>query len=391
MGGSSSSLADAEEQLFRDGLQWHSAWRSAHEPKNAEHEQPTVNSSDVPIGSDGLHIHTVECTTGRRHSEGALPLVAMHGYGTGAGIYYGALPALADRWDGRVIAIDSLGCGLSSRPHWDLGYGSDCRVEDAEAFFLDGLEQWREAMSIEKMVLMGHSLGGYLAVAYAEKYPDRVERLILVSAVGTPEPPPMLEKSHWPPFSPFSVAKAGLASTMLGAYVRARFSDASWVLKPQLKAYLVGSWTDGHNSAGGYSHATLLQPGGSPAYGHELAYAREPMGRRRIPALAVGRISAIYGQTDWMNWRHMAKVRGAIAAAGGAGPAIEILHVADANHNVQVDNPLGFVDAVMATAAGDGRADGQMFGRRYRALDRAHARKASAHSYSSFSERELVI
>jgi len=64
----------------------------------------------------------------------------------------------------------------------------------------------------------------------------------------------------------------------------------------------------------------------------------------------------------------MARVRASIGTSGRPGPQIDILHVADANHNVQVDNPLGFVDAVMATCH-DG-ADGQMFGRRYRALDR---------------------
>jgi len=253
------------------------------------------------------------------------------------------------------------------------------RVDEAEEFFLDGLEKWRQAMKLDKMTLMGHSLGGYLAVAYAQKHPQRVERLVLVSAVGTPEPPPELEEAQaqaaWPfrmvlgawrsGWSPFSVAKLGLGSMMLGGYVRMRFSDASWVLKPELKEYLLGSWTDGANSGGGYAHATLLRPGGMG----ELAYAREPMGPTRLPSLAGMRVSAIYGEYDWMDWRNMAKVRRAVEAAGKGGPRIEILHVADANHNVQVDNPLGFVDAVMATCEGGGGkgggADGKMFGRRY--------------------------
>ena len=33
------------------------------------------------------------------------------------------------------------------------------------------------------MILCGHSLGGYLGVAYAEKYPQRLERLVLISPV----------------------------------------------------------------------------------------------------------------------------------------------------------------------------------------------------------------
>ena len=37
------------------------------------------------------------------------------------------------------------------------------------------------------MRLVGHSLGGYLAVAYAERFPERVERIVLLSPVGIPQ------------------------------------------------------------------------------------------------------------------------------------------------------------------------------------------------------------
>ena len=59
----------------------------------------------------------------------------------------------------------------------------------AESFFVDGLEQWREAMGIDKMILLGHSLGGYLAAVYALRYPERVQKLILVSPAGVPAKP----------------------------------------------------------------------------------------------------------------------------------------------------------------------------------------------------------
>ena len=38
-----------------------------------------------------------------------------------------------------------------------------------------------------KLVVVGHSLGGYLAVAYAERFPERVERIVLLSPVGIPQ------------------------------------------------------------------------------------------------------------------------------------------------------------------------------------------------------------
>ena len=41
-------------------------------------------------------------------------------------------------------------------------------------------------MKIEKFVLMGHSLGGYISCCYALQYPQHVEKLILASPVGVP-------------------------------------------------------------------------------------------------------------------------------------------------------------------------------------------------------------
>jgi cardiolipin-specific phospholipase len=84
-----------------------------------------------------------------------------------------------------VHGIDMLGFGLSSRP--DYLSLTQRTVESSEDFFVESLESWREAQGIPKMVLLGHSLGGYLSVAYSERYPERVEKLILLSPVGVPQ------------------------------------------------------------------------------------------------------------------------------------------------------------------------------------------------------------
>jgi cardiolipin-specific phospholipase len=41
------------------------------------------------------------------------------------------------------------------------------------------MEAWRKVQGLNKMILCGHSLGGYLSFAYAERYPQHVDRLIL--------------------------------------------------------------------------------------------------------------------------------------------------------------------------------------------------------------------
>jgi cardiolipin-specific phospholipase len=63
------------------------------------------------------------------------------------------------------------------------------RVGEAESFFVDSLEQWRIQMGLEKMTLIGHSLGAYFSVVYALRHPTRVTKLVLLSPAGVPRDP----------------------------------------------------------------------------------------------------------------------------------------------------------------------------------------------------------
>ena len=73
---------------------------------------------------------------------------------------------------------------------------TEARVTAAESFFIDSLEEWREKMGLEKMTLVGHSLGAYLSVAYALKHPARVDKLILLSPAGVPHGPNTTEPAR---------------------------------------------------------------------------------------------------------------------------------------------------------------------------------------------------
>ncbi|KAK8692006.1 hypothetical protein V6N13_075491 [Hibiscus sabdariffa] len=109
--------------------------------------------------------------------EGSPTLVMIHGYAASQGFFFKNFDYLANHF--QVIAIDMLGWGGSSRPDFK------CKsTEETEAWFVDSLEEWRKAKNISKFILLGHSLGGYIASKYALKHPEHVQHLILVGPAG---------------------------------------------------------------------------------------------------------------------------------------------------------------------------------------------------------------
>jgi cardiolipin-specific phospholipase len=117
-------------------------------------------------------------------------LVVIHGYGAGLGFFYKNFEALSRPKGWKLYAIDLLGMGRSSRPTFRVrAKDRDAAVREAEDWFVDSIEEWRRARNIDRFTLLGHSLGGYMAVAYALKYPGHLNKLILASPVGIPEDP----------------------------------------------------------------------------------------------------------------------------------------------------------------------------------------------------------
>ena len=113
------------------------------------------------------------------HQESAnLPLVMLHGMGAGIGLWLKNIEELSI--DRSLYAFDLPGFGRSFRDK----YQNFKTAEEAENFFTDAIETWRKSMSLNAFILLGHSFGGYLASAYALKYPAHVKGLILVDAWG---------------------------------------------------------------------------------------------------------------------------------------------------------------------------------------------------------------
>lgn len=113
--------------------------------------------------------------------ENKTPLLLIHGFACGVGLWVMNLDSLS--LSRPVYAFDMLGFGRSSRPTFSID------AVMAEQQFVMCIEKWRIAMGLEKFILLGHSMGGYITASYALQHPDRVELLILVDPWGIPERP----------------------------------------------------------------------------------------------------------------------------------------------------------------------------------------------------------
>ncbi|KAF1850563.1 alpha/beta-hydrolase [Cucurbitaria berberidis CBS 394.84] len=168
-------------------------------PKHSE-EHTTTNRLDDPYGPRQWNSQMVqlsgkdralnEFSVERLGEEVENNLVLLHGYGAGLGFFYRNFESISRAEGWKVFALDLLGMGRSSRPNFKIHAKDKAgRISEAESWFVDALEEWRIERGLERFTLLGHSLGGYLAVAYALKYPGHLNKLILASPVGIPEDP----------------------------------------------------------------------------------------------------------------------------------------------------------------------------------------------------------
>lgn len=176
-----------------------SADLTAAPPQNPE-DHITTSSITDPYGPRRWNSQMVELSgKGRALNEFSVErlgeevdenLVMLHGYGAGLGFFYRNFEGLSRAQGWKVYALDLLGMGRSSRSTFKIhAKDKDGKIAEAESFFVDALEEWRIKRGLDKFTLLGHSLGGYLAVAYALKYPGHLNKLILASPVGIPEDP----------------------------------------------------------------------------------------------------------------------------------------------------------------------------------------------------------
>ena len=115
-----------------------------------------------------LHGHEV---TYRTAGSGPV-LLLLHGIANSSETWEGVAPALAERFT--LIAPDLLGHGQSATPRGDYSLGAQA----------SGVRDVLTALGHDRVTVIGHSLGGGIAMQFAYQFPERCERMVLVSSGG---------------------------------------------------------------------------------------------------------------------------------------------------------------------------------------------------------------
>ncbi|KAH0587258.1 hypothetical protein H2248_006062 [Termitomyces sp. 'cryptogamus'] len=342
------------------------------------HSPVIAYSSRVNLDSPKHFLNTLSMISTSPSPNAPPPAVVLHGYGAGLGFFYQNFPALA-KWAGHcgssVYALDWLGMGRSARVPFTIKAKRDDisgRVAEAESFFVDSLEAWRKKMGLDKMTLVGHSLGAYFSTAYALKYPTRVNKLILLSPAGVSRDPnssipsrevtdnrdtnsngtaepatqdkvdqirekQLAEKKQesrtrrlltylWEEgWSPFQVVRSTFVwgPMLIGKYSSRRFMGLSEEDTRDIHDYITNITLA--KGSGEYCISHILAPG---------AHARLPL-VDRISALKIP-ITFVYGDDDWMDPEGGRQAVENLRQAGNGKGRMYIINYA--GHHVYLDN-----------------------------------------------------
>lgn len=157
-----------------------------------------------------ININRIELAY-ERHGTGT-PLVLLHGYPLDHHLWDAIVPGLKDTFD--LIIPDLRGFGESTT--MDAPYTMDDFASDI-AGLLDQL-------GIQKAALAGHSMGGYVALAFARLYPERVSALALVSSQVAADPPDRKEGRYKSAVEVAEKGISGIVETMTPKFT----ADPHW-------------------------------------------------------------------------------------------------------------------------------------------------------------------
>ncbi|XP_034029793.1 1-acylglycerol-3-phosphate O-acyltransferase ABHD5 [Thalassophryne amazonica] len=270
--------------------------------------------------------------------KGKTPLVLIHGFGGGVGLWVQNIDALCQCRP--LYALDVLGFGQSSRPQFSAD------AEEAEDQFVESIEQWRAGVGLDTMILLGHNLGGYVATSYSMKYPHRVKHIILVEPWGFPEhadtaeldrPIPVWIKALGAIFRLFNPLAALRLVGPLGPTLLQ-------TLRPDLKKKFSSMFSD--NTVSDYIyHLNVQSPSGETAFKNMTVpsgWARRPMLKRMDQLHPEIPVTIIYGSRSSIDSNS-----GGTIKEMRPNSQVELITIRGAGHYVYADQPEDFNHRVL--------------------------------------------
>lgn len=132
--------------------------------------QPEDLTPDDVLASDARHLDIDgQPVAIREAGAGDPPVILLHGFGEHLGVWRPVQERLARRH--RTVALDLWGFGASARP-----------PQAKPAQWVDEVVGLMDALEMPRAVLVGHSLGGRVALMSAARHPDRVAGVVLIDA-----------------------------------------------------------------------------------------------------------------------------------------------------------------------------------------------------------------
>jgi pimeloyl-ACP methyl ester carboxylesterase len=304
-------LVDVASHLA--ALAWNGAPSSTTVPVAAGHTEAIMTPSELV-----LHGHRIAYRTA-----GSGPvLLLIHGIAGSSATWDAVLPWLAERYT--VVAPDLLGHGESAKPRGDYSLGA----------YASAIRDLLGVLGHEHASIVGHSLGGGVAMQLAYQFPERCERLVLVSSGGLGREVHLLLRA-------------------------AALPGAEWVL-PLLCAEKVGDTVDGMARFFGRigllagsdldelwrGFRSLADADARQAFVHTLRTIVDPGGQRINAADRLYLAAAIPTMIVWGEHDPMIPVAHA-RAAHDAVPGSRLEVFADTGHFPHRDQPRRFVEVLV--------------------------------------------
>ncbi len=195
-------------------------------PKLPSGQMPAPTSHDHFVTVNGLNLHYTEYPGEGDH------VVLQHGFG--ASTYtWEALAKILNQRGYHVWALDLKGFGWSDKP-LESDYDAVALMED--------VNNWMAAIGVSDAVFVGNSLGGAIAVLLSKKYPQRVEKMVLIDAGGYPMEKPTVIKLAQLPLSNF-FAQLIFGPWMIRQNLNEVFYDKEKVTKEKVQEYYLRTCT----------------------------------------------------------------------------------------------------------------------------------------------------